>query len=100
MTRLNGAQVLLPQHEAEARAQQINHDAAIGMLRVQISANVLGQLLPQNLALLRTRALLAAGKTTDSVEPVTFDTAPAIENAARLSVAAADKLLETLGFTQ
>lgn len=100
MSGHNGAHVLLPQHEAATRQEQINREATLGMLRVQISTNIIGQLLPDNLSLLRARALLANGKKADSVEQVTFDTAPAIENAARIAVAAADKLLETLGFTQ
>lgn len=95
MTRLNGG-VLLPQHEAAAQQQA----AAVNMLRLQLSTSFAGQLLPTYLSLHRARALLAAGKPTDSPDSVTFDTTPAINGATDVAIAAADVLLTKLGISE
>jgi hypothetical protein len=92
MSRINGAGVLLPQHEAQAKQQE----AAISMLRLQVAGGIVGQLLPQQLQAQATRARQAVGISDDS-SPVAFDASESIDKATNLAIATADALLTKLG---
>lgn len=93
MSRVNGANIFLPGHEAAAQQQQ---QAVIG-LRLQLAGSIVGQLLPQQLAAQANRVRHAEG-IFDEDKPVTFDPGEAIDQATNLAIGAADALLVKLGF--
>lgn len=90
MNRINGSPVIL--------ATQGQKDAALSSLRLQVSAGIVGQLLPTIFKRARQKAQEDAAKSGN--QATQFDAAPAIDSAANLAIATADALLTKLGFQE